>query len=324
MSPSGMSRREFIVAGAAAGAGVLTLGRALAQGEPTGGKSTVVRCLRPAHFADGELPEQAVANMVNACVRRLAGEDDLAAAWGRFVGPDDVVGLKINCLFGPGASTHIEVVHAVAAGCRAAGVPAERIIVWDRTTSDMAKTGYPENRDGPGVKYYGTDGDYEPNPTVVGSFNGRLSRLLTRTMTAVINLPILKSHSTSGITASMKNHYGSFDNPGSHHGDFCDPYIADVNSVPAVRDKTRLIIMDAVLPICEGGPRARPQFTWPYGAILAGTDPVAMDSTGLRILDERRAATGLDPIGTAARHVATAAAKGLGTNDPAQIELVDV
>jgi len=303
---------------------MLALGKAFAQGEPTGGKSTVVRVLRPEAFANWELPQQTVTDMVHTAVKRLAGEDDLRAAWLKFVGPDDVVGLKINCLFGPGASTHMEVVQAVIAGCRAVGVPPEHIIVWDRTTGDMTKTGYPVVREGEGVRFYGTDGFYEPNASVEGSFNGRLSQILTRTTTALINLPVLKTHGTSGITGALKNHYGSFHNPASHHDNYCDPFIADVNSLPVIREKTRLIVMDALLPIAEGGPAAKPAMTWPYGGILAATDPVAIDFLGLQILEARRQAIGLGPIGQQARHIATAAAKGVGTNDPARIDLIEL
>ncbi|MCD6352441.1 MAG: DUF362 domain-containing protein [Armatimonadetes bacterium] len=324
MGDRGMSRREFLAVSAAAGAGLVTLGRALAQGEATGDKSLVIRSRRADAFAGGEVPEATVTDMVNAVVRRLAGKDDGAEAWAQFVGPEDMVGIKVNCLFGYGASTHLAVVNAIVAGCQAAGVAPERIIIWDRTTGDMAKTGYPVNREGKGVRCYGTDGDYEANPTVMGTFNGRLSRLLTRTITALINVPILKSHSISGVSISMKNHYGSFHNPGDFHGNACDPYMADINSVPAIRDKTRLIILDALFPVAHGGPRARPQYTWPYGGVLAATDTVAVDFTGLQILEARRKEIGLQPIGNQARHIATAAAKGLGTNDPARIELVDL
>lgn len=323
MSGHRMTRRQFIASAAAASAGLLAAasGPGGAQEPPL---PTVARVRRPRPFADGELPQEVIADMVHAAVRALSGQEDSAAAWATFVKPDDIVGIKVNCLFGPGASTHIEVVNAIIAGCRAAGVPDNRIIVWDRTSADLAKAEYPINRDRPGVKCYGTDGDYEEQPTQIGVFRGRVSRILTRTITALINVPILKTHSLAGITMSLKNHYGSFHNPGDYHDGHCDPAMSDINSIPAIREKTRLIVADALFPIAEGGPQARPAFTWPYGAILAATDTVAIDYVGLQILEERRRQIGLPPIGRAARHIATAAARGLGINDPARIRLVDL
>jgi len=54
---------------------------------------------------------------------------------------------------------------------------------------------------------------------------------------------VLKDHGTAGVTLSMKNHYGSVDNPGSLHGGQCDPYIPELNNVPDIKDKTRLIVL---------------------------------------------------------------------------------
>jgi hypothetical protein len=45
---------------------------------------------------------------------------------------------------------------------------------------------------------------------------------------------------------------------------------------------------------------------------------------GLRIIEEKRKHNGLAPLGDRARHVATAAKIGLGTNDPAQIDLREI
>jgi len=319
-----ITRRQFLASAAgAASAGLLASAtRSSWAEEPP--EATVVRVRRPDVFAGGDIPQDVVTDMVHAAVGTLAGRDDPAAAWATFVKPDDVVGIKINCLFGSGASTHPEVVNAIIAGCRAAGVPDDHIIVWDRTSADLAKAGYPINRDGPGVKFYGTDGDYEEQPTHIGVFRGRVSNILTRTITALINVPILKTHSLSGITMSLKNHYGSFHNPGDFHDGNCDPAMSDINSIPAIREKTQLIVADALFPIAEGGPQARPAFTWPYGAVLAATDTVAVDYVGLQILEGRRRELGLPPIGRAARHIATAAARGLGTNDPSRIRLLDL
>jgi uncharacterized protein (DUF362 family) len=320
-----MKRRAFLATAGAAVVGWLSGGGAAAAAEAVGpGKSRVVRVRRPQLFAHGEIPARATAEMVHAAVKALAGETDGAAAWHRFIKPEDLVGIKINSLFGPGASTHLEVIEAVIAGCQAAGVPPERIIVWDRSTAELSRAGYPVGRDGRGVKWLGTDRDYEPQPTVAGSFKGRLSRLLTQRITALINVPVLKTHNVAGLTLALKNHYGSFHNPADHHANGCDPYLADLNGLAVIRGKTRLIIADALFPIAEGGPQARPQYTWPYGAILAATDPVALDFVGLQILEARRRTLGLEPIGRRVRYLATAAARGLGTNDPRRIEIVDL
>jgi len=123
---------------------------------------------------------------------------------------------------------------------------------------------------------------------------------------------------------SLKNHYGSFHNPGSAHANGCDPFIAEVNALPCVRQKTRLIVCDALLPVAERGPQARPEFTYEYKTIMASLDPVAIDTVGIKILDEQRAKIQLPPIEPKCKSVQTAAAKGLGVGDIGRIEVVKI
>ncbi|MGD8239411.1 MAG: DUF362 domain-containing protein [Armatimonadota bacterium] len=291
------------------------------------GKSQLVLAKHDRSVLGGQIDASVAAEMLEGAMLKLTGADTARDAWGSLFSADEVVGVKINCLFGIGASTHPEVTSAVVAGLIAGGVKPDNIIVWDRADKDLLKSGYEIKRDGPGPRCYGTDGAYEPEATKHRSFNGRLTKILTEDIDALVNVPILKDHGISGITVSMKNHYGSFDNPNKHHGNHCDPYIADFNSLGVVRQKSRLIVCDALLPVANGGPRARPEHTWPYRGMLVGQDPVALDQWGWQILEERRAAVGLPTLAEAnraPRQLESAASLGLGTNDQEQIDLVEV
>jgi len=318
---SSIDRRDFLGTVAAAGVGLAALKGGLSSAQDQ--KSWVVRCRREDAVDDSDTVDAAVVKpMVDEAVAKLVGIASAPAAWKNLFGPRDVVTVKINCLFGIGACTHREVTEAVAAGLLAAGVPANSISVWDRDEGDLTKCGYEINK-GDGVKYTATG--WEPNPTVTGSFNGKLATVLTRPEnTALVNVPVLKTHGIPGITSAMKNHYGSFENPGAHHGNGCDPYLADVNSVPAIRDKTRLIVVDALRPVGDGGPGANPGMTWSYRGILVATDPVAVDYVGCRIIDEWRATKGLPPVEPQAHFLQTAQQKGLGVCDPKRIEVIDI
>jgi len=318
---SSIDRRDFLGTVAAAGVGLAALKGAVSVAQDQ--KSRVIRCRRKDAVDDSDTVNAAVVRqMVDQAVAKLAGVGSAQTAWKNLFGPQDVVTVKINCLFGIGACTHREVTEAVVAGLLAAGVPANNITVWDRDEGDLRKCGYEVNH-GAGVKYTATG--WEPNPTVNGSFNGKLATVLTRPEnTALVNVSMLKTHNTPGITSAMKNHYGSFHNPAAHHGNGCDPYLADVNSVPAIRDRTRLIIVDALRPVGDGGPAASPDATWSYGAILAATDPVAVDYVGCKIIDEWRATKGLPPVEPQAHFLKTAQQKGLGVCDPGRIEIIDL
>jgi uncharacterized protein (DUF362 family) len=268
-----------------------------------------------------------LARMLDRAVRELTGLSDAKAAWGSLFKPDDVVGIKVNCLGSRGATTHPEVAHAVADALIQVGLDPSNIIIWDRATADLVSSGYAINRDGGGVRVLANDGDWEDEPTITGTFNGRLTKIITRDITALINIPFMKDHQLAGITGALKNHYGSFHNPMACHGNRCDPYIADLNGIPAIRNKSRLIVMDALRPQAHGGPGLLREALWDYGGLLVSRDPVAVDAMSWRIIDERRKQMGLPTVAEAGREpvsIVTAAARGLGVMDLERMEIVRV
>jgi uncharacterized protein (DUF362 family) len=265
--------------------------------------------------------------MLDQGVARLTGHSDARAAWRSLFTPEDGVGVKINCLFGRGASTHPAVAHAVAAALVASGVKPSNVIIWDRSTGDLLKSGYTISKEGDGVRVLANDGVWEDEPTVQGQISGRLTRILTRDITALVNVPFMKDHGMAGVTGAMKNHYGSFDNPGRCHANHCDPYLADLNEIPVIRRKTRLIVMDALRPQADGGPPLRRDALWDYAGLLIARDPVAVDAMEWRIIEERRKATGLPTLAAAGREptwIATAASRGLGVDDPSRMDIVRI
>jgi len=327
-----MARRDFLGGTIAAGVGAAVLGRQEALAQAAKPKAVVVKAVRDNAVVDSKPDPKVVREMVHAVVMKLSGKSSPADAWKCYVKPDDVVAVKINCLFGRGASTHPYVTSAVVEGIRMAGVPAEKIIVWDRGSKDLQKAGYQVGKID-GVTYTAVDGDWEEEPTRFHTCEGRFAKILTRRCTALINVPILKTHVRSGITFAMKNHYGSFHNAGNAHagrgkpavhGGTCDPFIAELTALDVIRKKERLIVGDALLPVANKGPMVQPQFTYAEKAIMAAVNPVAIDYVGLKMLDAQRKKMGLEGLeeSGSAKCVFTAAEKGLGPADMSKIELV--
>ena len=165
----------------------------------------------------------------------------------------------------------------------------------------------------------------------------KLAELVANELTAIINLPIAKDHSCSGVTLALKNiSHAVVDQPWHCHGDCCDPYIADINNIPAVRDKMRLHILDGLLCMADGGPsyRSRKQL-FLHEKILLSTDPVAVDTIGAEWIRDARADRHYPPLeeaknaieeveGRAPKHIATAAARGLGNDRREKIEIRNV
>ena len=249
-------------------------------------------------------------------------------AWKQVARPGQVVGLKVNGLAGRGISTNVKLVELIAEQLQRAGVI--EIVVWDRLNSDLESAGFRLDSKHTGIRFVGNDAaGYEEHLSVCGSVGSLMSKTLTRTCDVVINLPVLKDHSITGVTIALKNLFGAIHNPNKYHLDFGNPYIADVNMLEPVRQKFRLTICDATTAQYEGGPSYMPQWAWPFNGLLVAKDPVALDYTGWQLIERKRAERGfksLAALGRTPKYIATAAdiQHRLGTNDPNQIELVEV
>ncbi|MFH1755459.1 MAG: hypothetical protein ABIA59_07120, partial [Candidatus Latescibacterota bacterium] len=98
-------------------------------------------------------------------------------------------------------------------------------------------------------------------------------------------------------------------------------------NLPIVKDKTRLNILVMLTPQFHNiGPHTyNPKYSWAYHGLLVGFDPVAVDATGVRILQaKRKEFFGEDrPLNPPAKHIFLADTRHhLGTADPNKIELL--
>lgn len=269
--------------------------------------------------------------LADRAVQALYDRDNPLDAWKQIARPNEMVGLKVNCLAGRGsASTNPALVEAVAERLQQAGIPAGQILIFDRLSSDLESAGFRIADRLGRVRTLGNDQlGYEDELAVSGSVGSLIARAMTRVCGAVINLPVLKDHGIAGVTMALKNMFGAIHNPNKYHVNVGDPYVADVYALPAIREKVRLTICDGTIAQYEGGPSYMPQWTWPAGCLLASRDPVALDYTGWQMIERKRAAMGFKPLADGKRQpawIATAAdaAHRLGTNDPRRIERVEV
>jgi len=267
--------------------------------------------------------------LLDRAVQSFFDRNSPVEAWRRLVRPGEVVGLKVNCLAGKGASTSVPLVEAICERLQQAGIPAKDIVIWDRLNADLESAGFRPTSARQRIRSMGNDElGYEDELETFGSAASLLSRTLTQLCHAVINLPVLKDHGIVGVTMALKNLFGAIHNPNKYHLNAGDPYVADVNMFPPIRRKVRLTICDAITAQYEGGPSYMPQWTWPYNGLIVARDPVALDYTGWQIIERQRAAKGmksLKALGREPRYIATAAdrAHRLGTNAPTQIDRVE-
>lgn len=147
-----------------------------------------------------------------------------------------------------------------------------------------------------------------------------------RACTALIALPALKAHWLTGLGAAMKLYIMYSGNARAYH-DASNANLGETWLLPDVKGKTKLVLLDALRPLCDKGPQPDPRFMWDYKGLIASTDPVAIDAVGLQIvMTKRKALRGEEwPITPPPLCVAAGDEKfNLGTSRLAEIKLEKV
>src|SRR3989449_8586872 len=113
----------------------------------------------------------------------------------------------------------------------------------------------------------------------------------------------------------------------------CGSFIPAVVSMPVIRNRTVLHVLDGVKGLYHGGPGARPQFVWEHRTLYFATDPVALDHICWKAIDQKRSAMGLQTVAEARpdkystflsrqpEHIEIAGALGLGEWNEAKIDV---
>jgi hypothetical protein len=110
---------------------------------------------------------------------------------------------------------------------------------------------------------------------------------LVERCTALISLPALKAHWLTGIGTVLKNYIMFSGHPSAYH-DEANAKLGEIWNLKRVKGKTKLILVDALRPLCDKGPQPDPRYMWPYKGLIAGTDPVAVERICLKVITEKR------------------------------------
>lgn len=277
--------------------------------------------------ADGSLDGAKLDLALGAAVARAAGEETPLAGMRSLFKPQDVVGIKLNCIAGKGLSPQPAVVDRLVRWLQEAGVPARNILIWDRTDRELKAAGFTINRGGEKVRCFGTEQDYDWTVREWGPAASSFPKFLVNDLTALINVGVLKDHGLAGVSVGLKNWYGAVHNPNKLHDDGCNPYIAPLAAFPLLAGKVRLTVIDATTAQCNGGPGRSPRWAWPAATLLASTAPAAVDAIGWSLIEDRRAEMKLRPLaeeGRTPRFIAQAEKLGLGPANPKKITLAEV
>ena len=275
----------------------------------------------------GKLDREQYRLLLQPAFRTLSGEENVYFAVRKYI-PRGPVGMKINCLTGRFFPTPQNLVEALTKLILAnTDIEENDIIVWERSTRELAEAGYELNASSFGRRCLGTDANgigYYDDFETAGEVSTRVSRILTDMVELNINLPVLKDHSIAGLSASLKNMYGAIFNPNKMHDNHCSPYAAHVSALPTLKKKCRLSVIDAARIQYQGGPGFLSEYIVPYNGLIISDDPVSADRIALEILEKVRKAHGQPPLAEAGRpvnYLDAAEEIGLGTTDRNKIKL---
>lgn len=284
-----VNRRDFFKIGSgAAAAGLFGASTSASpQEKKTISRSRVVLVREKDVVGDGSLDGEMLHSMLNRAMTELFEVESPSEAWNRVVSPNDVVGIKSNVW------THLPTPPALEDAIRSevmgVGVKTENVAVDDR---------------------------------------GVLKNPVFQKATAIINTRPLRVHNWSGLGTCLKNVIMFVPRPQEYHADSCAP-LGALWKLPELEGKVKLNILVMLTPQFHGvGPHSfSKEYIWPYGGLIVGVDPVAVDATGARIIQAKRDLHFGEPkpISPPAHHIEMAGSRyGLGVSDPDAIDLVRI
>jgi len=294
-----LSRRSFL-GSAVVAAGAPWLGSAAVRGSnddklvvPPGVNPSRVVAVHSPHIVDGaRVHARRLREMLARTLTKLTDTRAVEDAWRTILKPDDVVCLKFNGSAQSLLGTTEPFAEALIESLVAAGISPDRIVCVEAPPSVRAKYGTTDPVSG-----------FASTATDFGSGSDELASVLDQ-VTAIVSVPFLKTHNIAGMTCALKNlSHGLVKHPARYHANGCSPYITDIVSLPHIRKKLRLCLVNALRIIFDKGPEGSAETVSDEGMVFAAFDPVAADAHGLTILNEVRRSRQLSPVAASARDI---------------------
>jgi hypothetical protein len=296
---------------------------------------------------DAFLPDDArVETVFNLGLTHFTHTTNVIAAWRSLVTTNDTVGIKVFSEPGPLNGTRPAVVAAIARGLLAAGLPPQKIIIWDKHADDLQAAGFFVLGKKLGVRVAGAaDVGYDPNTfylpdsPIIGALvwgdlefgqtnrdSGKksfVSKLLSRQITKIISVAPLINENDAGVCGHFFSlALGSVDNTRRFENDPDRLAVAlpEIIALPSIGDRVTLNVTDALLGQYQGGPAGYLQYSTVLNQIWFSHDPVALDVLALKELAREAKTFATKPLPTNFEIYTNAALLQLGTSDPAQIQ----
>ncbi len=359
-----LPRRQFIAQSLATAAGALlqsqSRGATTKSGMPGPFPGRVVAVEHPGVILRNSYQPEPVQNMMRRGMRELTGAPSWIDGWRMLFEKGDVVGIKVSPVGGKNLSSDALVLQEILAGLKEAGVPLSDTIVFNRYKEETIAAGI-DRWLPPGLRWDAASEKYDEWQHDMGGYDPEhylemalikpgedfrdahmrrsyVARIVTKQINKFINLPVLKHHQSAGVTICLKNmSHGMVNNVNRSHVtptlNACGVFIPSVVSLPVIREKATLHICDAVKASFHGGPGGKEKYIWEHKTMYFATDPVALDKTGLKVIDEKRVRMGMQPLALAKpdndshflnsqiEHIEIAGMLGLGVFEDEKIQV---
>ncbi len=232
-----------------------------------------------------EVHRRLLREMLDQSMLAMSGQSTVSGAWRSILRQDDVVGIKFNRSGQETIATTPAVADALIESLTGSGFRPDQIVCIEAPPQTEAKHGTM-----PAVQ------GFDAQETDFGSGRDEFASVLGQ-VTALIDVPFLKTHNIAGMSGAMKNlSHGLIKHPARFHRNGCSPYIADIVASPPIRPKLRLCVVDALRVVYDGGPEATSEGLSDEGLILVSQDPVACDTVGLSEVNRIRRGQGMQGI----------------------------
>ncbi len=312
-------RRALIAGGTVVAGGALTLGGVVSYDQYKRFGRDALRII-PDHRVKlpASTPKMVIARgadpvlNVRASVERLGG-------MGRFVTPNDVVVIKPNIGWErteeQAATTHPEVVAEVVRLCRE--TRAARVIVSDCPVKNSRKaflvSGIQKAAADAGAEIIAPE-DSQYHTVHISDRLGTWDVLEPFVIaTKVINVPVAKNHSLTGVVAGMKNWIGI---TGKLRMGFHGDLQRSIAELAAMMNPT-LTVIDASRVLMHNGPEGgNVEDVKQINAVAAGTDPVALDAWAFGLVGK--------PVDQMPDYLRLAQESGLGQIDHQALQPLEI
>ena len=284
-----MTRRDFVKITGCAAVGIAAgITTTVAETAEAKIKSRVVLIRHPEVITEkGGVEQVLVEQMLDQAMVALLGNEKPLDNWKEILNPDDVLGIKSNVW--SHLPTPSEVESTLQKRAMEVGIPEDKIAISDRDVLEIE---------------------------------------VFQKATALINTRPMRTHAWSGVGSLIKNYITFVTNKPDYHDDACAS-LAKLWELPITKGKTRLNVLVMLTPQFHtvGPHHFDPSYVWNYNGLIVSTDPVAADSIGLQIIQQKRKLVfGEDrPLQPTAHHIALADREyGLGQSQNENIDLIRI